>query len=102
MTVTLGQRIRGCDQVARKVTLAAHAADGSTVALRAGRVDEVEAGGTVYRIARCRSLLRRGSDGPEGPRPSDINTHAPEAPHPRLDEDGTVHFEERAADEAAS
>ncbi|MEU3480856.1 DUF5954 family protein [Streptomyces sp. NPDC033754] len=70
--------------------------------LRAGRCDEVEAHGTVYRIARSRRLLRWGPDGPEGPRPSDIPTHVPRAIHPRLDEDGAVHFDEPAGDESAS
>ncbi|MFE2561610.1 DUF5954 family protein [Streptomyces sp. NPDC059352] len=69
--------------------------------LRVGRCDETEAHGTVYRIARTRRLLRWGPDGPEGPRPSDISTHAPAALHPRLDEDGTVHFDEPAGDEPA-
>ncbi|MFE5909074.1 DUF5954 family protein [Streptomyces wedmorensis] len=76
---------------------AAEAAD----RLRAGRCDEVEAHGTVYRVARSRRPLRWGPDGPESPRPSDISTHAPAALHPRLDEDGTVHFDERAGDEPA-
>ncbi|MGW8365290.1 DUF5954 family protein [Streptomyces wedmorensis] len=69
--------------------------------LRAGRCDEVEAHGTVYRVARSRRPLRWGPDGPESPRPSDISTHAPAALHPCLDEDGTVHFDERAGDEPA-
>ncbi|MFJ2937964.1 DUF5954 family protein [Streptomyces sp. NPDC087219] len=60
---------------------------------RPGPRRPTEADGTVYRIARSRRLLRWGPDGPEGPRPSDISTHAPEALHPRLDENGTVHFE---------
>ncbi|MFH8838222.1 DUF5954 family protein [Streptomyces sp. NPDC017868] len=71
--------------------------------LRAGRCDEVEAHGTVYRIARSRRLLRWGPDGPEGPRPSDVSTHSPSVLHPRLDEDGTVHFDdEPASDESTS
>ncbi|MFD0020033.1 DUF5954 family protein [Streptomyces sp. NPDC058382] len=61
--------------------------------LRAGRVNQIEVDGTTSRIVRTRRLLRWGPDGPEGPRPSDINTHPPEALHPRLDEDGTVHFD---------
>ncbi|WP_406066310.1 DUF5954 family protein [Streptomyces sp. NBC_01077] len=69
---------------------------------QAGRLDEVEVHGTVFRIARARRLLRWGSDGPEGPRPSDINTHAPRALHPRIDEDGTIHFEEPTEEEDAS
>ncbi|MFI8522441.1 DUF5954 family protein [Streptomyces sp. NPDC085481] len=67
--------------------------------LRAGRVNEIEVHGTVSRIARARRVLRWGPDGPEGPRPSDINTHAPQPLHPRLDEDGTVHFDEPTDDE---
>ncbi|MGW8760880.1 DUF5954 family protein [Streptomyces sp. NPDC055815] len=70
--------------------------------LRAGRLNQVEVHGTVSRIARVRRLLRWGPDGPEGPRPSDINTHAPQALHPRLDEHGTVHHEPPAPDETAS
>ncbi|MEV4942868.1 DUF5954 family protein [Streptomyces zaomyceticus] len=69
--------------------------------LRAGRCDQVEAAGTVYRIARSRRLLRSGPDGPESPRPSDTSTHIPTALHPRLDEDGTVHFDEPAGDDPA-
>ncbi|MGW8357977.1 DUF5954 family protein [Streptomyces wedmorensis] len=67
----------------------------------AGRCDEVEAHGTVYRVARSRRPLRWGPDGPESLRPSDISTHAPAALHPCLDEDGTVHFDERVGDEPA-
>ncbi|MFD9047949.1 DUF5954 family protein [Streptomyces zaomyceticus] len=70
--------------------------------LRAGRSYEVEAHGTVYRIARSRRLLRWGPDGPEGPRPSDTSTHAPAVLHPRLDEEGAVHFDEPTGDEPAS
>ncbi|MFE5974364.1 DUF5954 family protein [Streptomyces sp. NPDC056460] len=86
----------GAGPAAAELTVFAEAAD----RLRAGRVNEVEAGGTAYRIARSRRLLRWGPDGPEGPRPSDINTHAPEALHPRLDENGTVHFEAAEDDSA--
>ncbi|WP_426404631.1 DUF5954 family protein [Streptomyces sp. R-07] len=70
--------------------------------LRVGRLNQVEVHGTVSRIARARRLLRWGPDGPEGPRPSDINTHAPQVLHPRLDEHGTVHVEQPAEDETAS
>ncbi|MFC9344223.1 DUF5954 family protein [Streptomyces sp. NPDC057020] len=69
--------------------------------LRSGRLNEVEVHGTVSRIGRARRLLRWGPDGPEGPRPSDINTHAPSALHPPMDEHGTVHFEEPAEGEVA-
>ncbi|MCZ0983362.1 DUF5954 family protein [Streptomyces diastatochromogenes] len=70
--------------------------------LRAGRCNQVEAHGTTYRIARSRRLLRWGPDGPEGPRPSDVNTHPPSTLHPRLDEAGTVHFDEPTPDESPS
>ncbi|MFJ7627063.1 DUF5954 family protein [Streptomyces sp. NPDC097595] len=59
--------------------------------LRAGRLNEVEAHGTVYRIARSRRLLRWGSDGPESQRPSDVTTVEPMALHPRLDAYGVIH-----------
>ncbi|MFD4314832.1 DUF5954 family protein [Streptomyces sp. NPDC058548] len=67
--------------------------------LRAGPCNEIEAGGTHYRITRCRRLLRWGPDGPEGPRPSDTDHHALAALHPRLHEDGTVHLVEPEQDE---
>lgn len=81
---------------------ALHALAKAADRLRAGRCDQVEAHNTVYRIARSRRLLRWGPDGPEGPRPSDTSTHTPEALHPRLDEDGTVHYDAPAEDEPAS
>ncbi|MCX5232983.1 DUF5954 family protein [Streptomyces sp. NBC_00233] len=70
--------------------------------LRARRLNQVEVRGTVFRVGRVRRLLRWGPDGPESPRPCDINTHAPQAIHPRLDEHGSVHFDDPAPDEAAS
>ncbi|MEU9535798.1 MULTISPECIES: DUF5954 family protein [Streptomyces] len=69
--------------------------------LREGRLDEVEADGTTYRIARIRRLVRWGADGPETPRPSDATTQTPTAIHPRLDEDGVVHPEEREQEDTA-
>ncbi|MFE1907413.1 DUF5954 family protein [Streptomyces gardneri] len=68
--------------------------------MRAGRCDEVEAHSIVYRIARTRRLLRWGPDGPEGPRPSDISTHAPAACHQRLTR--TALSTSTAGDESAS
>ncbi|MFB7411378.1 DUF5954 family protein [Streptomyces sp. NPDC056202] len=82
---------------AAELALYADAAD----RLRAGRLNEVEVHGTVFRIGRARRLLRWGPDGPEGPRPSDVNTHAPYPLHPRMDEYGTVYFEEAAEGEPA-
>ncbi|MEU5825887.1 DUF5954 family protein [Streptomyces sp. NPDC047803] len=37
--------------------------------LREGRLDEVEADGTTYRIARIQRLVSWGADGPETPPP---------------------------------
>ncbi|WP_231650393.1 DUF5954 family protein [Streptomyces clavuligerus] len=58
--------------------------------LRNGRVNRLEFQGTAYQIARTRRLLRWGPDGPEGPRPSDTNSQAPERMHPPMDEDGNI------------
>ncbi|RKT02859.1 hypothetical protein BX286_0770 [Streptomyces sp. 3211.6] len=58
--------------------------------LRAGRVNRLEVDDTLYLIARTRRLVRWGPDGPEGPRPSDVNGHEPGRIHLGLDEDGNV------------
>ncbi|NEC04838.1 DUF5954 family protein [Streptomyces sp. SID7909] len=62
--------------------------------LRAGRLNEVEVGDTVCRIARSRRLVRWGPDGPESQRPSDVTMVEPMALHPRLDAYGVVHNRE--------
>ncbi|MFG2985556.1 DUF5954 family protein [Streptomyces sp. NPDC048258] len=72
----------------RAAELAAYAEAADT--LRAGRVNRLEFRGTVYQIVRTRRLLRWGPDGPEGPRPSDINSQDPARIHPALDENGRV------------
>ncbi|MFI0168030.1 DUF5954 family protein [Streptomyces sp. NPDC017095] len=66
--------------------------------LRAERANQVEARGTVYHICRARRLLRWGPDGPEGPRPSDTESHPPERVRPRIDEDGNVRYDEEDDD----
>lgn len=58
--------------------------------LRGKPVNELEVLGTVYRVARTRRLLRWGPDGPETPRPSDVNSQEPGRLHPPLDEDGNI------------
>ncbi|MGW0364646.1 DUF5954 family protein [Streptomyces sp. NPDC002990] len=68
--------------------LAAYAQAADT--LRVGLVNRLEFQGGVYQIARTRRLLRWGPDGPEGPRPSDVNSQEPARIHPPLDEDGNV------------
>ncbi|MFC9398125.1 DUF5954 family protein [Streptomyces sp. NPDC057027] len=99
-----GQRVRGrCGEPCcgsgprtRPRTELAEAAN----RLRAERLNEVEALGAVYRIARTRRLLRWGPDGPEGPRPSGIGNHDPSALHLSLDEDGTMCVEEASVEDA--
>ncbi|MFF4606457.1 DUF5954 family protein [Streptomyces sp. NPDC001339] len=90
----------GTDVDARTLVADGAAAAGSELAayaeaaerLRAGRVNQLEVHGTVYRIGRARRLLRWGPDGPEGPRPSDTSSHGPDRIHPFQDEDGNVFY----------
>ncbi|MDI3423843.1 DUF5954 family protein [Streptomyces luteolus] len=89
------------DPAAGELAVFAEAAD----RLRTEHLNEVVVQGRTSRICRARRLLRWGPDGPEGPRPSDSSgDHAPAVLHPRLDEDGTIHFDEEPAedDDAAS
>ncbi|MFI6684249.1 DUF5954 family protein [Streptomyces sp. NPDC050485] len=79
----------GTDPAAGELAEYVEAAD----RLRAERANQVEVQGTVHQICRARRLLRWGPDGPEGPRPSDTNSHPPERIRPRLDEDGVVHYD---------
>ncbi|MGR7000109.1 DUF5954 family protein [Yinghuangia aomiensis] len=46
--------------------------------------------GGVHQLCRTRRLVRWGPDGPEGPRPSDVNSQDPAQLHPRMDDDGNV------------
>ncbi|MER5886190.1 DUF5954 family protein [Streptomyces sp. NPDC001941] len=80
-TFTAGDR-------AAAVRLAAYAQAADR--LRAGRVNQLDFQGTVYRVARTRRLVRWGPDGPEGPRRSDPDSHEPCRLHPPMDEDGKV------------
>ncbi|MFE5521554.1 DUF5954 family protein [Streptomyces virginiae] len=72
----------------RAAKLAAYA--GAADTLRVGRVNRLEFQDVVYQIVRTRRLLRWGPDGPEGPRPSDVNSQEPTRIHLALDEDGRV------------
>ncbi|MFB7026803.1 MULTISPECIES: DUF5954 family protein [unclassified Streptomyces] len=60
----------------------------------AERSDEVRVDGREFRICRVERMVRFGPDGPEGPRPSDIDEYGPTKMHPRMDEDGTLHYDE--------
>lgn len=44
-------------------------------------------------VARMTRVLRIGPDGPEGPRPSDVNASDPGEQHAPMDEDGTIHYD---------
>ncbi|KUL23042.1 DUF5954 family protein [Streptomyces regalis] len=58
------------------------------------RADEARVAGRVFRVCRAERLLRMGPDGPETPRPSDVDEYGPMKIHPTLLEDGTVVFDE--------
>ncbi|MFD5327506.1 DUF5954 family protein [Streptomyces sp. NPDC127092] len=60
----------------------------------AGRADEARVAGREFRICRVERMIRFGPDGPEGPRPSDVDEYGPQRLHPRMDEDGTLHYDE--------
>ena len=59
----------------------------------AGRANEVRADGSLFRVCRIERLLRVGPDGPEPPRPSDVDYEAPMKMHPTMDPDGTIHHD---------
>lgn len=59
-----------------------------------GHADEARVADRVFRICRVERLIRMGSDGPEPPRPSDVDEYGPMKIHPTLLEDGTVVFDE--------
>ncbi|SCK19363.1 hypothetical protein YWIDRAFT_04579 [Streptomyces sp. SceaMP-e96] len=60
----------------------------------AGRADEARVGDTLYRICRIERMLRSGPDGPEPPRPSDLDDEGPTKIHPTMDEDGTIRYDD--------
>jgi hypothetical protein len=59
----------------------------------AGRANEVRVGDRFFRICRIERLVRFGPDGPEMPRPSDLDDYGPMKMHPTMDEDGTIHHD---------
>ncbi|NJQ15065.1 DUF5954 family protein [Streptomyces bohaiensis] len=67
---------------------------------RRGDANRVSAGEKEYAIARIGRLVRIGADGPEGPRPSDIDPHGPMRMHPRMDPDGALHYDDEEYDPA--
>jgi hypothetical protein len=56
------------------------------------RADEFRFDDRVFRICRVERMLRMGPDGPECPRPSDVDEYGPMKMHPTMDEDGTIHY----------
>lgn len=59
----------------------------------AGRADEVSVCDSLFRVCRIDRMVRCGADGPEPPRPSDLDTYGPMKLHPTMDLDGTLHYE---------
>ncbi|MEU6281928.1 DUF5954 family protein [Streptomyces sp. NPDC047028] len=54
------------------------------------RADEFRVDDRVFRICRVQRMLRVGPDGPETPRPSDVDEYGPMKMHPTMHEDGTI------------
>jgi hypothetical protein len=57
------------------------------------RADDFRVDDRLFRICRVGRLLRMGPDGPETPRPSDVDEYGPMKIHPTMDEDGTITYE---------
>ncbi|MFF4604802.1 DUF5954 family protein [Streptomyces sp. NPDC001339] len=60
----------------------------------AGRANEVRVDGRLFRICRVERMVRSGPDGPESPRPSDLDDHGPMRLHPTMDETGVIHYDD--------
>ncbi|GAA3786619.1 hypothetical protein GCM10022403_021700 [Streptomyces coacervatus] len=58
------------------------------------RADEFRVDDRLFRICRVERVLRMGPDGPETPRPSDVDEYGPMKMHPTMDEDGTLTYDE--------
>ncbi|MFG2551374.1 DUF5954 family protein [Streptomyces sp. NPDC048581] len=54
------------------------------------RADEARVAGRRFQVCRVERVLRMGPDGPETPRPSDVDEYGPMKIHPTLLDDGTV------------
>jgi hypothetical protein len=57
------------------------------------RPDELVVRGRRFHIARVERMVRIGPDGPETPRPSDLNSQEPMQIHPTMDEWGNIMYE---------
>lgn len=58
------------------------------------RADEARVEDRVFRVCRTERLLRMGPDGPETPRPSDMDDYGPMKIHPTPLDDGTLVYDE--------
>lgn len=65
----------------------ARAAEGFT---RRQRPNELTALGRHFQVVRVERMVRIGPDGPEPPRPSDVDQNTPMRIHPVMDEDGNI------------
>jgi uncharacterized protein DUF5954 len=60
----------------------------------AARANELRVGDRHLLVVRISRMVRVGPDGPEPPRPSDVELQEPMAMHPHMDEHGTITFED--------
>jgi hypothetical protein len=65
----------------------------------AGRANELRVGGKQFFVVRLGRVVRIGPDGPEPPRPSDVDPYGPSKIHPTMDEHGNITFDDEEDDE---
>ncbi|BAU86046.1 hypothetical protein SLA_5164 [Streptomyces laurentii] len=58
-----------------------------------GRSDELAFDGRLFHVCRTERMIRFGAEGPEGPRPSDVDDTEPMKMHPTMDEHGVIHYD---------
>jgi hypothetical protein len=58
------------------------------------RPNELRVRGRRFQITRVERMMRIGHDGPEGPRPSDVDHQEPTKIRPTMDEHGTITYDE--------
>jgi len=58
------------------------------------RADEFRVDDRLFRICRVERMVRMGAEGPETPRPSDVDEYGPMKMHPTMDEDGTLTYDD--------
>lgn len=60
----------------------------------AGRANELQVDGRQFYVVRVARLIRVGADGPELPRPSDVDPYGPSMIHPTMDEHGNITYDD--------